>query len=89
MSTDEKRAEQSEHFKCLPTEVLRASGQAPEEAGECQFAVEEKKEQEHTAGIGVCILQKRSIGTVSDISVSIHIDIFDNISSVLSKFLEC
>lgn len=39
-----------------------------------------RKEQEQAAGIGVSILQKRSIGTVSDTSVSIHIGIliFDN-----------
>lgn len=55
--------------------MLRASGHAPEETGACQFAVKEKKEREHTAGIGVFILQKRSIGTLSDSSVSIHIEI--------------
>lgn len=50
--------------------LVHSYGSAP-----CQFAVKEKKEREHTAGIGVFILQKRSIGTLSDSSVSIHIEI--------------
>lgn len=46
----------------------------------CQFAVREKKERERAAGISVSRLQKGSIGTILDISVSIHqnSDIFYN-----------
>lgn len=53
---------------------------ANETSGVYQFTVRERREREHTAGIGVSIFHKRSVGTVSDILVSVHIeiDIFDN-----------
>lgn len=40
----------------------------------CQFAIREKRERECAAGIGESLLQTRSIGTVSVISASIHIE---------------
>lgn len=40
----------------------------------CQFAIKEKRERECAADIGESLLQKRSIGTGSVISASIHIE---------------